>query len=84
MPVNRQIAWKLLGLAGFLLGTWWIGWSLWHIREPPMGTSGGWLYNRSYQGGLQWRMLFAGVLTMMCSYIAYRNGTRSDDLRTRE
>ncbi len=74
--MNRKMAWKLLGVAGFLLGAWWIGWSLWHIREPPMGESGGWLYNASYQGGLQWRMLFAGIVTMMISYIAYRKSTQ--------
>jgi hypothetical protein len=41
-----------------------------------MAESGGWLYNASYQGGLQWRMLFAGIVTMMISYIAYRKSTQ--------
>jgi hypothetical protein len=74
--MNRKMAWKLLGVAGFLLGAWQIGWSLWHFHEPPMGSSGGWLYNASYEGALQWRMLFTGIATMMLSYIAYRKGTQ--------
>jgi hypothetical protein len=73
--MTSQTVWRLVGVAGMLLGLWMFLWGIAHINEPAM-PSGTLFVETRYDTSRQLESLFGGIALAVLSYLAFRHGSK--------